>query len=116
MSGMAALTLARLDPEAAVDRVEILARGLAGTVSGADRFTLVGALLDAAFPEHDAAGRGRDAGATGPGRIVEAQQVAVRALVDNAVWEDGPMVAMLLGRYGLPSAPASLRGWLAGDR
>jgi hypothetical protein len=36
--------------------------------------------------------------------------------VDNAVWEDGPTVAMLLGRYGLPSAPASLRGWLAGDR
>ncbi|WFE26093.1 HEAT repeat domain-containing protein [Solwaraspora sp. WMMD791] len=116
MSGLAALTLARLDPDTAVDRVDILARGLAGTVPGADRFTLVGALLDAAFPEHDAAGRGRGAGATGPGRIVEAQQAAVRALVDSAVWEDGPMVAMLLGRYGLPSAPASLQGWLAGDR
>ncbi|WBB96723.1 MULTISPECIES: HEAT repeat domain-containing protein [unclassified Solwaraspora] len=116
MSGLAALTLARLDSDSATDRVEILARRLADTVPGTDRFTLVGALLDAAFPEHDATGRGRDAGATGPGRIVDAQQAAVRALVDSVVWEDGPMVAMLLGRYGLPSAPASLRGWLAGGR
>ncbi|MFY1696649.1 MULTISPECIES: hypothetical protein [unclassified Solwaraspora] len=116
MSGLAALTLARLDPDCATDRVEILARRLADTVSGTDRFTLVGALLDAAFPDHDAAGRGGEAGPTGPGRIVDAQQVAVRALVDSAVWGDGPMMAMLLGRYGLPSASASLRGWLAGDR
>ncbi|MFY1652960.1 hypothetical protein ACN27J_18980 [Solwaraspora sp. WMMB762] len=116
MSGLAALTLARLDSDTAADGVEILAWRLAGTVSGADRFTLVGALLDAAFPDYDASGRGGDVGVTGSARIVEAQRAAVRALVDNAVWEDGPMVAMLLGRYGLPSAPELLRSWSAGDR
>nr|MDT0663482.1 hypothetical protein [Micromonospora sp. DSM 115978] len=107
MSGLAALTLSRLGTEVAPDRVGILARRLADTESGPERFTLVGALLDAAFPEQAEAGRERGA---------EAQQTAIRALVDNAVWRDGPMVAMLLAQHDLPSEPASLRNWLAGGR
>ena len=44
-------------------------------------------------------GSTRGAGATGPVRIVGAQCVAVRALVDSAVWEDGPMVASMAKKY-----------------
>ncbi|MDG4828129.1 HEAT repeat domain-containing protein [Solwaraspora sp. WMMD1047] len=102
MSGLAALTLSRLSPEVALDRVAILARRIAGTESGPERFTLVGALLEAAFPEQAEAGRGCD---------TEARQTAIRALLDNGVWRDGPMVAMLLAQHDLPTDPEAARGW-----
>lgn len=56
MSGLAALTLARLSPDVAPQRVDILARRLADTAAGLRSVLLVGALLDAAFP----GGRCRD--------------------------------------------------------
>ncbi|MET8148409.1 hypothetical protein ACIBSW_32440 [Actinoplanes sp. NPDC049668] len=106
ISTMAALTVARLSPETAPDRVEVLSRRVAGTRRGNDRFTLLGALLDAAFPG------GIPRGTPGTA-LTESQRMAARALVDGEIWRDGAMAKQLLAHFGLPADRRALQAWIA---
>ena len=90
---LAALTLSRLDPSLVVERVDQLVSRLRRTRPGQERATLIGALVDAAFPQ-----RGAELG-----RLTDIQLAAVRALVEADAWGDGPYVVSLLAAAGLPA-------------
>nr|WP_239087344.1 HEAT repeat domain-containing protein [Actinoplanes digitatis] len=106
ISTMAALTVARLGPDTAPDRVEVLALRLAGTRRRKDRSGLLGALLDAAFP----GGIPRD---TPGSALTPSQRTAARALVDARIWRDGATAAQLLAQFGLPTDRHALKAWTA---
>ncbi|MEV0901744.1 hypothetical protein [Actinoplanes sp. NPDC049802] len=104
MSGLAALTVGRLDASVAPERVDVLAVRLRETPPDADRGMLVPAMLDAAFPDG-----GLPAGTTFA-RLNGMQQTAVRAFAYARVWNDGPAVQTLLKHCGLPEdLPAWIR-------
>jgi hypothetical protein len=93
MATLAALTLSRLDPSLVGERVDQLVSRLRRTRPGQDRATLIGALVDAAFPQ-------RGAKLT---QLTDIQLAAVRALIEADAWGDGSYVVSLLAAAGLPA-------------
>jgi hypothetical protein len=93
LATLAALTLSRLDPSLAEERVDQLVTRLRRTRPGQDRATLIGALVDAAFPV-----RGGELG-----ELTRVQRRAVRGLAEADAWNDGTYVVSLLVAAGLPA-------------
>jgi hypothetical protein len=92
MRTLAALTLSRLDPSTAADRVELLIGRLRKTRPGQERTILIGALVDSVFPRTDKL----------ISRFTDLQLAVVRALIEADAWGDGPYVVSLLAAAGLP--------------
>jgi hypothetical protein len=107
MASMAALTIADLSPEVASDRIDVLAERAAAADPTADNFTLLTALLDAAFPEPVPDGAEVD-------HLTVVQQRALLTLLRSNILQRGAMVAMLLRRYNLPDSEPKLRTWCGG--
>ncbi|MEU8209139.1 hypothetical protein AB0B85_08050 [Micromonospora sp. NPDC049044] len=102
MAGMAALTIAELAPEAAGDRIDVLAERVASADHTADAFTLLTALLDAAFP----AGPRPDG--VGFADLTPTQQRALWTVLSSGIL---PALPRLLSRYNLPDSEQQLRTW-----
>ncbi|WP_433789437.1 hypothetical protein [Actinoplanes sp. CA-252034] len=92
MRTLAALTLSRLDPSTAADRVDLLIGRLRKTRPGQDRTTLIGALVDSVFPRTDRL----------ISRFTDLQLAVVKSLIEADAWGDGPYVVSLLTAAGLP--------------
>ncbi|MCG5437846.1 hypothetical protein [Micromonospora foliorum] len=102
MAGMAALTIADLTPEVASNRIDVLAERAASADHTADAFTLLTALLDAAFPD------GPIPDGVGFADLTPTQQRALSTVLRSGVLPAGPR---LLSRYNLPDSEQQLRTW-----
>ncbi|MBQ1013433.1 hypothetical protein KBX53_21295 [Micromonospora sp. M51] len=102
MAGMAALTIAELTPGVAGDRIDVLAERAASADHTADAFTLLTALLDAAFPD------GPIPDGVGFTDLTPTRQRALWTVLSSGVMSAAPR---LLSRYNLPDSEQQLRTW-----
>lgn len=105
ISAMAASALAALDPELAAERAEILVPRLLAAPRGAERFTVLGALLEAVC---------RD-GVSSPATLTTPQRTAISAILQSGIADGGPLARQILGYYHLPADTRTLQTWLNPD-
>ncbi|MFC0504884.1 HEAT repeat domain-containing protein [Micromonospora costi] len=105
MATFAALTVRDLDPSFAPDRVQILIDRLNAPADDTDRYLLMRAALDTAFPN------GPVADGTAFTELSDDQRTAVVGLQRSGILNDGMMVSMLLGAYNLPGDETAMTRW-----
>ncbi|MFB9238430.1 hypothetical protein ACFFWC_23350 [Plantactinospora siamensis] len=109
MATFAALTVRDLDPVAAPDRVAILVDRLNAPADDTDRYLLLRATLDTAFPN------GPLPDGTAFTELSADQRGAIAGLLRSGILDDGAMVSMLLSAYNLPDEQAAMARWCHGD-
>ncbi|MEV4813865.1 hypothetical protein [Micromonospora avicenniae] len=109
MATFAALTVRDLDAVVAPDRVQILVDRLNAPADDTDRYLLLRAALDTAFPN------GPVPDGTAFTELNADQRTAISGLQRSEIMDDGAMVSMLLGAYNLPDNQTAMTRWCDSD-
>lgn len=109
LATLAALTLRDLDTAVAPHRVQILVDRLNAPADDTDRYLLLRAVLDTAFPN------GPVPDGTAFTELGADQRGAVAGLQRSGILADGAMISMLLSAYNLPDDEAAMTAWCDSD-
>ncbi|MFG2059598.1 hypothetical protein ACGFI9_36855 [Micromonospora sp. NPDC048930] len=109
MATFAALTIRDLDAAVAPDRAQILVDRLNAPADDTDRYLLLRAALDTAFPD------GPVPDGTAFTELSADQRTAIAGLQRSGISDDGAMVSMLLSAYNLPDDQMAMTRWCDSD-
>ncbi|MGW5669363.1 hypothetical protein [Micromonospora sp. NPDC003776] len=109
MATVAALTIRDLDSAVAPDRLRVLVDRLNAPADDTDRYLLLRAALDTAFPD------GPVPDGTAYTDLSADQRTAIARLQRSGMLDDGAMVSMLLGAYNLPDDQTAMTRWCHND-